>query len=76
MNRMNTDDFWAGFTDFLASGEYDDAENLLFDLLRLAYVSGWKAAGGADPDEETAKKPQLSNVTTIYMKKEEPPVQD
>ncbi len=42
------DDFEAAFSDFLDRQEYDQTEMALFDIVRIAFLSGWKAAGG-DP---------------------------
>ncbi len=42
------DDFEEAFSDFLDRQEYDQAETALFDIVRTAFLSGWKAAGG-DP---------------------------
>ena len=32
--------------------EYDEAENYLFSMVRLAFAAGWQAAGGAPPQAE------------------------
>ena len=44
---MSTPDFERSFRDFLDRREYDKAENALFSMVRIAYLAGWKAAGGA-----------------------------
>lgn len=41
-----SDDFEKSFSDFLDSCEYDQAEEALFSMVRIAYIAGWKAAGG------------------------------
>lgn len=45
---MQTTDFEQAFGDFLDRREYDQAENALFAMVRIAFLAGWKAAG-ADP---------------------------
>lgn len=42
-------DFEEAFDDFLARREYDRAENALFSMVRISFVAGWLAAGGAPP---------------------------
>ena len=42
-------DFEKAFDDFLERREYDQAENALFAMVRIAFVAGWKAAGGDPP---------------------------
>ena len=43
---MRSNDFEAAFAAFLDRHEYDEAENYLFSMVRLAFAAGWKAAGG------------------------------
>ena len=43
---MQTNDFEQAFGDFLDRREYDQAENALFAMVRIAFLAGWKAAGG------------------------------
>lgn len=49
---MYSNDFEAAFASFLDRHEYDEAENYLFSMIRLAFAAGWKAAGGAPPQQE------------------------
>ena len=42
-------DFEKAFSDFLDRREYDQAENALFDMVRISFLAGWKAAGGDPP---------------------------
>ena len=42
-------DFEQAFGDFIDRREYDQAENALFSMIRLAFTAGWLAAGGAPP---------------------------
>ena len=46
---MQTDDFEKAFGDFIDRREYDEAENALFSIVRIAFLAGWKAAGGEAP---------------------------
>ena len=61
---MNTNNFEESFDQFLDRHEYDEAENYLFSMIRLAFSAGWRAAGGDPPKREriyelliTPKKP-------------------
>lgn len=49
---MYTNDFEAAFSAFLDRHEYDDPENYLFFMVRLAFSAGWQAAGGQPPVSE------------------------
>lgn len=49
---MMSNDFEAAFSDFLERREYDEAENALFDMVRTAFLAGWKAAGGKPPQPQ------------------------
>lgn len=46
---MQTNQFEQAFSDFLDRREYDQAENALFSMVRIAFLAGWKAAGGEAP---------------------------
>ena len=46
---MQTDSFEAAFSDFIDRREYDQAEQALFSMVRVAFLAGWKAAGGEAP---------------------------
>ena len=49
---MYTIEFEDAFSDFLERHEYDEAENYLFLMVRLAFSAGWQAAGGVPPKAE------------------------
>ena len=49
---MYSNEFEQAFSDFLDRHEYDEAENYLFSMIRIAFVAGWKAAGGDPPRSE------------------------
>ena len=42
-------EFEKAFDNFLDRREYDQAENALFSMVRIAFTAGWKAAGGDPP---------------------------
>lgn len=46
---MHSNDFEKAFGDFLDRREYDQAENALFTMVRIAFAAGWSAAGGNPP---------------------------
>ena len=45
-------DFEKDFGDFLDRREYDQAENALFAIVRIAFRAGWLAAGGEPPQPQ------------------------
>lgn len=49
---MMSQDFEEAFGAFLDRHEYDEAESALFDMVRIAFLAGWKAAGGEPPRPE------------------------
>ena len=49
---MHSNDFEKAFDDFLDRREYDEAENALFSMVRIAFLAGWKAAGGTPPQPQ------------------------
>ena len=46
---MINNQFEQAFSDFLDRREYDQAENALFAMVRIAFMAGWVAAGGNPP---------------------------
>lgn len=42
-------DFENAFSNFIDRREYDQAANDLFLIVRVAFLAGWKAAGGESP---------------------------
>ncbi len=49
---MHSNDFEKVFSDFLDRREYDQAENALFAMIRIAFIAGWRAAGGDPPSPQ------------------------
>lgn len=52
MVYMQSDNFEKAFGDFLERREYDQAENALFAMVRIAFAAGWKAAGDNPPQPQ------------------------
>ena len=46
---MESNIFEQAFSDFIDRREYDEAQSALFDLVRISFKAGWKAAGGSPP---------------------------
>ena len=46
---MMSNEFEEAFSEFLDRQAYDEAESALFDVVRAAFLAGWKAAGGPTP---------------------------
>jgi hypothetical protein len=40
-------DFDKAFDEFLECDEYDNAQKTMFDLVRLAFKTGWETSGGS-----------------------------
>lgn len=49
---MYSNEFESAFSAFLDRREYDEAEQYLFSMVRLAFAAGWRAAGGDPPQSE------------------------
>lgn len=49
---MMSNTFEAAFDAFLERPEYDSAQQAQFDLVRAAFLAGWRAAGGDPPQPE------------------------
>lgn len=63
MKVMESDAFEKVFADFIDRREYDQAQNALFDMVRISFKAGWQAAGGNPPEpqrviELVPKKPR------------------
>jgi len=61
---MYCNDFEKAFSDFLDCQEYDQAEGALFTMARIAFIAGWKAAGGHPPEMK-----KLSQVRDDWRKR-------
>ena len=46
---MMNNDFEQALDDFLQRKEYDQAEEALYSMVRIAFLAGWKATGGEPP---------------------------
>lgn len=49
---MMDNEFEAAFSCFLERHECDDAESALFEIVRAAFLAGWRAAGVECPSAE------------------------
>ncbi len=49
---MMSNDFEEAFSNFLERREYDEAQSALFAMVRIAFLAGWKAAGGEPPSPQ------------------------
>ena len=49
---MHSNNFEQAFSGFIDRREYDQAENALFAMVRIAFLAGWKAAGGDPPQPQ------------------------
>ena len=62
---MNAD-FEGAFSDFLDRREYDQAENALFSIVRIAFSAGWKAACGEAPPTQKVIDLQHKDVINLH----------
>lgn len=46
---MMSNEYEGAFGKFLETAEYNALEGALFDIVRLSFEAGWKAAGGEPP---------------------------
>ena len=60
-----SDDFEKAFSDFLDRREYDQAENALFSMVRIAFAAGWKAACGKAPPPQKVLELHHKNVQRL-----------
>ena len=63
---MQTNRFEQAFSDFLDRREYDQAENALFSMVRIAFLAGWKAAGGEAPPPQKLFRLAHKNVKSLH----------
>ena len=47
-----SNEFEQALDDFLAGKEADDAHQALYDIIRAAFLAGWRSAGGEPPQEQ------------------------
>ena len=63
---MQTNQFEQAFSDFLDRREYDQAENALFSMVRIAFLAGWKAAGGEAPPPQKLFRLAHKDVKSLH----------
>lgn len=50
---MESNTFEKAFADFIDRWEYDEAQNELFNMIRISFKAGWQAAGGDPPPPQS-----------------------
>ena len=53
------------FSDFLDRREYDQAENALFSMVRIAFAAGWQAASGEAAPPQKLVELKHKNVISL-----------
>ena len=72
---MMSNDFEEAFSNFLERKEYDEAENALFAMVRIAFLAGWKAAGGEPPSPQKLFELIRCGATDPNVNKSETPTE-
>ena len=49
---MESSTFEKAFGNFIDRREYDEAQNALFSVVRIAFTAGWESAGGNPPPSQ------------------------
>ena len=49
---MMSNEFEQALDNFLAGKEADDAHQALYDIIRAAFLAGWRSAGGDPPQAQ------------------------
>lgn len=62
---MMDNEFEKAYGDYLESMAYEETENLLFSVLRNAFLAGWQAAGGSTPSPPAFLRYWAEKVKTI-----------
>ena len=72
---MMRNDFEEAFSSFLERKEYDEAESALFSMVRIAFLAGWKAAGGEPPTPQKLFELIRCGTTDPRVGKPDPPTE-
>ena len=72
---MMSSDFEDASSNFLERREYDEAENALFSMVRIAFLAGWKAAGGEPPVPQKLFELIHCGTTDPHINKPDPPTE-
>ena len=72
---MMSSDFEDAFSNFRERREYDEAENALFSMVRIAFLAGWKAAGGEPPVPQKLFELIHCGTTDPHINKPDPPTE-
>ena len=49
---MMSNEFEEALDNFLAGHDADEAHQALYDIIRAAFLAGWRSAGGDPPQEQ------------------------
>lgn len=58
-------EFEEEFSNFMDRREYDQAENALFSMVRIAFKAGWMAAGGDAPKPQKVLELVHKDIVTL-----------
>ena len=72
---MMSNDFEEAFSNFMERREYDEAENALFSMIRIAFLAGWKAAGGEPPVPQKLFELIHCEANDPHLSKDTPPTE-
>lgn len=72
---MMSNDFEEAFSNFMERREYDEAENALFSMIRIAFLAGWKAAGGEPPVPQKLFELIRCGANDPHLSKDTPPTE-
>ena len=72
---MMSNDFEEAFSNFLERREYDEAESALFSMVRIAFLAGWKAAGGEPPVPQKLFELIRCGANDPHLSKDTPPTE-
>lgn len=72
---MMSNDFEEAFSNFMERREYDEAESALFSMVRIAFLAGWKAAGGEPPVPQKLFELIRCGANDPHLSKDTPPTE-
>lgn len=72
---MMSNDFEEAFSNFMERREYDEAESALFSMVRIAFLAGWKAAGGEPPTPQKLFELIRCGANDPHLSKDTPPTE-
>lgn len=72
---MMSNDFEEAFSNFMERREYDEVESALFSMVRIAFLAGWKAAGGEPPTPQKLFELIRCGANDPHLSKDTPPTE-